>query len=105
VKDLERMTKQRFHSTLTNQCYVYKKYDHDIEYLQYVRQRFINSEHCYKEDNIPSEFKKLFFQNNFFDYTANTGYIVITIHLDNSELLPLKSIENILEKDIYINII
>jgi len=106
IKDFDRMTRERFYSTLDNQCYVYEKHKKNKEYLEYVYQRFVNTEYVYKKNNIPTQFVKLFFKNTFFNKIIEGGYIFILIHIE-TELSEedIYVIKNILNTGIYVNLI
>jgi len=105
IKDSERISREKFHSTLKNQCYVYKKYKYDVEYLEYVRQRYMNSEYYLKENNVPVEFIKMFFQSSFFTHYIDKEYIFITVNFNDKDSLPLENLKSLLERWIYINLI
>jgi predicted glycosyltransferase involved in capsule biosynthesis len=105
VKDEERMTRERFHSTLKNQCYVYQKHSHAPDYLLYVRQRFIHSELEYKKNNIPRECLRVFFENNFFIKNSDKEFLIIAIYIDDVADISIKDLEYILQQNININII
>jgi hypothetical protein len=99
------MTRERFHSTLKNQCYVYQKHSHAPDYLLYVRQRFIHSELEYKKNNIPRECLRVFFENNFFIKNSDKEFLIIAIYIDDVADISIKDLEYILQQNININII
>lgn len=105
VADSERLTREKMYSVFQNQCYVYKKHNLDLDYYEYVAQRFANTRVEYKEDNLPSDFVETFFINSFYKDKADKTNILITIHLQIPDEKVYKVLEKIILKWFHINIV
>ena len=103
VKDSERITKEKFHSTLENQCYVYDKFWQDEEYFLYVKQRFIHTSYKIKKNNIPDIFRKKFLKNSYPFFHVAT--MCINFYPWDAGEKTQKIIESFLLKNITLNII
>jgi len=106
VNDWERMSRERFFSTLKNQCYILKKYNFDQEYLDYIKQRFENTDIEIKQGNIPTIFQKTIMKNSYFNsYFSFKNYIVRYFLYDKEEITNKYIISKLINNGICINFI